>query len=82
MENVCPPSSPKNSDRLLSFRWIRADEYDADDLRTLDKQQRDAYLRRIPATYPEEDFEARVMLYHLYVLVSTGSDCDCWYFRC
>jgi hypothetical protein len=80
MENVCPLSSPKNNDRLLPFRWIGANEDDADDLRTLNKQQRDAYLRRIPATYPEEDFETRVMLYHLYVFLSTGPDCDCWDF--
>jgi hypothetical protein len=53
--------------------WMKLTYVVIDDLRTLDKQQRDAYLRRRPAMYPEEDFEARVMLYHLYVFFA--SDC-------
>jgi hypothetical protein len=41
--------------------------YDEDDLRTLNQQQYDAYLRRILATCPKEDSEARIMLHHLCV---------------
>ena len=45
----------------------RADIRITDDLRTLNKKHRDEYLRHVPATYPEDDFEARIMLYHLCV---------------
>ena len=69
----CKIVHSKGGDRAINLHYLGILEttliaYTTDDLRTLDEEQRNAYLQYGPPTYPEDDFEARIMLYHLCVL--------------